>query len=733
MNLVTRIDRVTLFRNGALIVRTGTLPASTPAGETLRIPGMPLLYSSESLRVRLLGEGVGPVSLGPIEEEPELGDTPEQKSLDELRERELRQRRRVCEEDIAEWTRLADFHSRMCLPEDLDLAPEAPASLPDLSVFSALTDFGAAARERAVLQISELQEQIRKIELDLKRLDRARQTARADEDSIPAHYTRCLRAELRGSLLADVIVEVEYFIAGARWTPSYELVVNEQQGQTELQLLAMVAQATGEPWEQVAVSFSTADLRRDTRLGKLSSWRIGRAAPPPPPAWRPLPEDLQSLFAGLDTVLSERSQPSPKKSGAVAKRESRRQAREEEASPLDMEICEDLVATPCCEGAPPPPAPCAAPSRAPGKAKDQARPRPSPPPQSLASGGAMSSPRMASDDSFVQAKSAAPFSFGARSDRPEAPAEAEEESLDIGACCEPSITNPSLDHAWLRLPSYEDRTRRGRLLPVSLSSDLRALIEERGGDPSGYETLERSLDDLRRRQRELYTSPLPVGCQNLDSCSFAFRYPSGPRVTIPSDGRFHQVSIRRAEAPYRTVYRVVPRQDTKVHRTVLLDNPLKAPLAAGPMRIHVDGAFVATGQIPSLGSGAVLRLGLGIEEGIRVARNPSFVEQEKGLLSSSLLLDHTIRTELRSRLQKPVRVEIFERLPLAAGSSEIEVKLENAVPSPERDRGPNDNKVEGALKWSLDLPPDRPVETSWRYTIRIPTRKEIVGGNRRES
>ena len=74
MNVATlvvdsRIDRVTVYRNGALVVRTASVeaPASWPV--TLKIPGLPLLFQSDTVRIRVLSPGL---SAGPIEEEPEL-------------------------------------------------------------------------------------------------------------------------------------------------------------------------------------------------------------------------------------------------------------------------------------------------------------------------------------------------------------------------------------------------------------------------------------------------------------------------------------------------------------------------------------------------------------------------------------------------------------------------------------------------------------------------------------
>lgn len=93
-------------------------------------------------------------------------------------------------------------------------------------------------------------------------------------------------------------VEVEYFMEAARWVPTYTLRLDG--GVAALTLGALVAQATGEAWDGVALQFSTADLNRDATLPEVTSWRLGRAQAERKPAFRPLPKDLHELFGGHD-------------------------------------------------------------------------------------------------------------------------------------------------------------------------------------------------------------------------------------------------------------------------------------------------------------------------------------------------------------------------------------------------------------------------------------------------
>ncbi|MFT5682657.1 MAG: hypothetical protein ACI8RZ_003581, partial [Myxococcota bacterium] len=66
ITLPTTITAVTIYRNGALVTRTGTLRAP-PAPTPLHIPGLPHHFTSDTLRIRVTGG-----SADAIEELPDL-------------------------------------------------------------------------------------------------------------------------------------------------------------------------------------------------------------------------------------------------------------------------------------------------------------------------------------------------------------------------------------------------------------------------------------------------------------------------------------------------------------------------------------------------------------------------------------------------------------------------------------------------------------------------------------
>ena len=540
--------------------------------------------------------------------------------------------------------------------------------------------------------------------------------------------TRALRTVLRQTgehTPGSVELEVEYFLSGARWAPSYALDLSADGGAL-LRLSAWVAQATGEDWRGVSVSVASSDLRRSAALPKLPAWKIGRAVGASPSDWRPLPEDLNGLYADfdeaspaslLDMLPGERTRgkarpPGEAPRGAAAPADEQPDASATAFFALPAKRMEEQARA--RGGAPPPSSvSVSAAPMAPPAPMRSAMPAPGAMPQAPRSKGGMLG-RAA--EAFAELEEAAGGGEHAPPPPPPPP------PLDPGKL---------LDYAWLRLPTWTDKSRRGRLWPVDAFSDMAALAEERGLS-SAMAPVERALKDNRAALRRLNQAPLPPGCVPLEDSGFQHRYPASARVDVPNDGRFVQITVAEARGPCRTLFRVVPRQSLSGFRTVRLDNPLGAPLPAGPVRVTLNGDLRIAGTLGPVGAGGTVRLDLGVEEGLRFARNATFHEEEKGVLSATTLGTHRVRVEISNRLSESAQVQIFERLPIPPEGSDLQVNFDSASPSATRDLGPTDEKLEAALRWELTVPARGKAEINWQYTVRLPARMELIGGTRRE-
>lgn len=90
--------------------------------------------------------------------------------------------------------------------------------------------------------------------------------------------------ELEVLQAGDLDVELSYQVSRSGWTPLYDLRLIEEAGSSSLEVsyLAQVTQNTGEPWDDVSLSLSTARPALAGRLPELDPWYIQPLPPPVP-------------------------------------------------------------------------------------------------------------------------------------------------------------------------------------------------------------------------------------------------------------------------------------------------------------------------------------------------------------------------------------------------------------------------------------------------------------------
>lgn len=298
----------------------------------------------------------------------------------------------------------------------------------------------------------------------------------------------------------------------------------------------------------------------------------------------------------------------------------------------------------------------------------------------------------------------------------DAPASLEEGGLGAGAVeHEAMAIEPAdawLDFDTLRLDPAAPRARRGRLVrDAGLSgarADAAAMAIERLEPPAG------TVDP--RASRGLFDAV----------------YTAAGTTDVPSSGRPHRVAVVTAETAATPRFVTVPREAPEVYRRADVTNPFGVPLLTGPVEVLIDGALVALTRLSYTDRGGPISIGLGVEERVRVARNARTEEGTAGLLGGSTTLDHTVTTDLSSSLGRKITVEVIDRIPIS-DEKDVEIKILASQPqhSPytQADLG---QPVRRGLRWEVEVPAGGKAKVEHRYRITLPSKMEIVGGNRRE-
>ncbi len=284
MELTAPIVHVTVFPDRALIQRRGS--AALEAGtHALEIAGLPASLDRDS--VRASGSGPAGARIEHLDVAPEYHPI--------APEAEVRARQEEVEE-LQHQLQLLQARQQALHNEQTWLSKLGEQAATDMArglAFNRLRpeDCGAFFTFAAT-QARRLNEEALDLEKQRARLERELQAKqRALSQLMGQRGTDRLTATVEVTLAEPGVftLELSYVLPGASWTPQYDVRVAADQRQVTLTYQGLVSQSTGEDWQQVELTLSTARPSQATRVPELDPWYLQVAAPPtiyPPQAKR---------------------------------------------------------------------------------------------------------------------------------------------------------------------------------------------------------------------------------------------------------------------------------------------------------------------------------------------------------------------------------------------------------------------------------------------------------------
>ena len=697
----TVIDQVTVYRDGALIRRVGTIAGSSAKESSgdIAIRGLPLCMDDYSVRAGLSNDTGKEYEVRDLRitlEVPE-GDSelrePENIELKDARQSAQRLRRELSElKKSIERIRSVSWPDRM-IPEDLIKMVESP--LDERSTFA---EYITERYSALVSRRKKLMDGLKKVEEDLEILEnREYNASTAKQNRVN---------ELRKSVILGFGVDnqpevgadfyVEYLVPGAKWAAAYRLQFNGVFSHSTLDSRALVSQYSGEDWNGVDISLSTALPHRWHDLPELGSKRIGRTiSRKPKPGWKAPPVGADTLYSDFDgfknehadTILPEETLGSDDIVGASSGYKEELSAELSDEMELPSEFMNKSSVSEDSEESPMPIAELPRSSR---KMKKSAAPSP------------------------------------AIRERLEAPGNLDEEA---------SMSDAMLNYDALRQGDFLSSDR-SVLRVISKKERYLEILTDLPG--IGDAEIMDSIITAESRIREMGSSDPPSGCAfpaPVDGYDFSFN--ADNPVSITSDGRYQSIPLNSRSLSSSMRYVVVPREDCSVFASAELINSGEIPLMPGPVDIRVESDFLCTGNFDFVPGGGIARLGLGVEQGIKVARNTKFHEQTSGLAGGNLVLKHEIEIEVANNLSRKIDMEVRERIPTqrtdqTKNDEKVKIEIVSIRPKWELDNL-DPYYVDGAHKWRVVIDPGEQMELTVHYDINIPSNTEVAGGNNREA
>ncbi len=756
----SRIEAVRVYRMGATVRRRFDVG---PGDAEFEVPGLPLSLDDSTVRVKAIGDTAAPV---PVDLRVGLHAKAHRNATTHDAERELEDLSREQTRDtkrrelLAAESRLLESIATPPRPKG---EPGRPPPASPLEARLALDEFKHDEIETRIAELDTITERmidrgerITELQDTLRRASSAKK-ARVDE------VTKSVTMRLRGEIAAGetVTYELEYYVPGARWAPQYQCHVDREGERAQLQSRALVVQKSGEDWMGVKLELSTADPVRFSELPKLSSIRIGKAqrGGGPTKGFRPAPRGAAGLFGDFDAALSRARVLAPAASVAAASAPYVSEAMgfdtfSEAMAPQYIAFSsEDSVAV--SDGMPRDTygasveepyeddgilddidldefeeeaefyaardMPASMPEPAP-RISYAAPPAPPAPAAAPAPARSMRRKKMANTGRAAAKTAPDGGGFGGAEER--------ERGITLGEASSP----PGLPRfSALELTSPEDRSRRGSLQRVDQRTAYAKALA-RSGREAAFDLLG-VVNEAAAAASGAWNASMPANTSNVaaESGAFDYVYHSESRVEVSSDGIYHSVPLGVREATCEMRYVAVPREEPHVYRMATIENPTAAPMLAGPVEVYVGGAYVLSTRLPTVAPRAEFKLGLGVEQAIKCARNARFEERrtDSGVVATAEL-HHQIDIDLVNNLGRPVRCEIRERIPQPAKDAEVVVDEGAVTPAWEEYTQRDRRRIKGGRLWDVEIGAGQTQKLSAEYVVKIYAQNEVIGGNRRE-
>ncbi len=309
--LESDVTSATLYPQGATIVRE--VPFEIPAGQhELVVADLPRSVPLENVRVSLEGAVLGAVTTRGDFVPPRDAETSAEIAAAEAEVERLEGELREAEGDIAV-TRLEidAAKARIAFLETLgrgEVEGQDAAALRELARM--IGEETLEARRSALRARQEAEAADRALEDLREELDKARRALAAlkTEDSEYALLSVAASADAP----AQGVMRISYLFEKAGWQPTYDMRLDKKGGALEIARGALVAQDTGENWEDVRLTLSTVRPSDQIEPRQVYAWQRRVIDPP-----KPMPR--ASVQYEADSLSGQRAQEAPLMEPAIAK------------------------------------------------------------------------------------------------------------------------------------------------------------------------------------------------------------------------------------------------------------------------------------------------------------------------------------------------------------------------------------------------------------------------------
>lgn len=299
-----RISSVTVFNDRALVSRSATL-ALKPGSYLVVFEGLPVLLQDDSVRVE--GRGSAVASIVGLEVRRAFLEQSGEKRVKELDEeiRTLERRLGGLDAKRAGLSAQRAFLDSIRVAWSDRLSKELAIGRPTSAEMLDASSFVGAGVTRAEEQSRDIDSEKKGIKDKIDAVRRQRDEATGSRRKEAKSVEVAVEISREGNLTLDL----SSVISQASWEPAYDVRLAADSKSAEMVFRAMVRQQTGEDWNDVDLTLSTARPSAGAAPQELTPWRIDFYRPMPAMAMPMAPAPAPRKAKMAAKVMMERAEP----------------------------------------------------------------------------------------------------------------------------------------------------------------------------------------------------------------------------------------------------------------------------------------------------------------------------------------------------------------------------------------------------------------------------------------
>lgn len=221
-------------------------------------------------------------------------------------------------------------------------------------------------------------------------------------------------------------------------------------------------------------------------------------------------------------------------------------------------------------------------------------------------------------------------------------------------------------------------------------------------------------------------APEPQPSQAVEK-GVAIVYTLARKVTVRSDGADHKFAVSAQKLKADFTYTSYPRVSRFAYLGSRVTNGPDQQLLSGPVNLFLEGDYVGTSSIDTIGPQEEFDLYLGADENVKVKRELIMKKADEtligGIAAPTKRTTFTYKTTIENYKSKKIKMRLFEALPVSE-DDRIKVKIGKLAPEPSQKDW---ESRKGVCLWEMQLDPKKKQEIECHFVVEHPREMAVDG------